>query len=118
MVCKSTSFSDMFLQKHIGFTVTCTYADTFRVIGKVNHTILDSLEVTCLVVMIVEHSIFPVSSAGSTKTSRAFVGLKLASIVSIFDEELHMLGYVTVDNDWSIVLQVKLKVVEVLDGKS
>ena len=108
----------MFLQEHIGFTVTCTDADTFWVIGKVDHTILDSFKVTCFIVMIVEHSVFPVGSASSAETSRAFIGLKLTSIVSIFDEKLHMLGYMTVDNDRSIVLQVKLKVVEVLDCKS
>ena len=80
----------MFLQKHIGFTVTCTDADTFWVIGKVDHTILDSFKVTCFIVMIVEHSIFPVSSAGSAETSRTLISLKLTSIVSIFNEELHM----------------------------
>lgn len=105
----------MLLQKHIRFAISGTDAHTFGVVGEVDHAILDSLEVICLAVMIVEHSVFPGGSATPAETSRALVGLELASVVSIFDEELHVLGYMAVDDDWSIVLYVELEVIEVLD---
>ena len=94
----------MLFQKHIRFTVSCTNSYTFGVVGEVDHAILDPFKVTCLIVMIVEHPIFPVGSATSAETSRALVRLELASVVGIFDEELHVLGYMAVDDDWGVVL--------------
>jgi len=105
----------MLFQKHIRFTVGCTNSYTFGVVGEVYHAILDPFKVTCFIVVVVEHPVFPVGSATPAETSRTLVGLELASVVGIFDEELHVLGYVAMDDDGGVVLEVKLEVIEVLD---
>ena len=96
-------------------TVTWADTNTFGIVCKVDNSIFNSLKVFGFAVLLVKHPIFPVNSASSTKTSRAFVSFKLTSIVSILYEKLHMFWDMTVDNDGSIIFNVKLQIVEILN---
>ena len=114
-VCKSTSLSHMFFYKQIRLSISSTTLDSFWIICKVYYSILNSLEVSCFVIFIIKHSIFPINSWLPTETSWTFIGFKLTSIVSILYEELHMLWNMNMDNDRSIILNVELKVVEIFN---
>lgn len=117
-VCESTTLSNVFLQKEVRLSVSTANTDSFRVICKVDHSILNPFKVSCLAVFLIEHPILPTNAWRSTERSWAFVGLKLASVVGVFDEKLHMFGDMNVDDDGCIIFDVKLQVVEIFKSKS
>lgn len=58
-VCESTTLSNVFLQKEVRLSVSTANTDSFRVICKVDHSILDPFKVSCLTIFLIEHPILP-----------------------------------------------------------
>jgi hypothetical protein len=95
-------------------TITTTDTDSFGVVGKVDHSVLNPLKVFCFAIHFIEHSVFPTDARRPAQRPRTLVRLKLTSIVSVLDEELHVFRDVNVNNDRSVIFDVKLKIVEIL----
>jgi hypothetical protein len=95
--------------------IAVAYADSFWIICKVNDSVFHSLEISGFAVHFIEHAVFPADSGRPTQAARALISLKLASIVGILDEKLHVFRYMNVYDDGCIVLDVELQVVEILN---
>lgn len=88
-------------------------ADSLWIICEVDDSVLNSLEISRFCVLLIEHAVLPSRSGLPAETSRTFVGLKLTPVVSILDKEVHMLGDMNMDDDWSIILHIELQIVEI-----
>ena len=59
----------MVLQEEVGGSVPTADLDSCRVVGEVDNSILDSLEIGSLAILAVEHSVFPIGSGSTIETA-------------------------------------------------
>jgi hypothetical protein len=62
----------------------------------------------------IEHPVLPASSRRVTQRSRRLIGLKLVAVVCIFEEEMKMGVDMHVYDDWSIMHNIMVQILEVL----
>ncbi len=110
--------SDMGFQQKVWGTIGFGTVDTFGVVSKVNDTVLDSLEISRLVVMLVEHPVLPRCAWWSRERPRALIGLELTPVMSVLHKELHMLTDMNLYNDRRIVLNIVRQVLEIFTRKT
>lgn len=78
------------------------------IVCKVYDSVLNSLEISCLRVLLIEHSVLPSRPGLPAETARTFIGLKLAPVMGVLNKEGHMLGDMNVDDDWGVVFNIEL----------
>jgi hypothetical protein len=99
---------DVLLEQEVAPAVAAAALDTLGIVSEVDNPILHSFEVSGLAILVAEHPVFPRCAGGSAERTRALVGLELAAVVSVLDEEFHVLRDMDVNNDGSIIFNVKL----------
>lgn len=105
---------DVFFQQQIRIPITQAALHSCRVIGEINSSILHSLKPCRLRILVIEHSVLPGGPACVRQTPRRSVSLELVSVMSIFDEQIHVPGDVDVDDNGGVILNVVVQSLDIL----
>lgn len=66
----------------------------------------------------IEHPVFPSSSRRMTKWAWRFIGFKLIAVVSVAEEEMEMSIDMHMNDDWGVVDDIVMQILEVLSSIS
>lgn len=116
LIGQCTSITDMAFQEKIWRTIGLGTLNSLWIIGKVNYSVFYPFKVNSFIVFIIEHSIFPLDSRLSTQWTWTLICFKLISVVCILDKKLHMLTYMNLNDYRRVILNVKLKILKILNS--
>ena len=105
-VCKSASVPHMLFQKEVRLPVARASLNSFRVISKIDRSVLDSFKIGCWMMMVVEHPVLPLSSYRAFWVSdfKDISVVGIASIISHVSRSSHM------DDNWGIMGNVVVEI--------
>ena len=112
-VSHCATITNMRLQQEVRLPISRAASDSFRIISKIDRSILHSFKGTSIMMKMIKHSVFPLGTSRTAQTARRFSGFKLIAIVSVLDKKLHMIVRMHVDNNGRIVNDVVMQVFQV-----
>ena len=83
------------------------------IIGNVQGAVLDSFVGFSILIHVVKHTVFPASPYLKVFTARGFARLELVSVVCVFEVKGEMFISMYVNDDWSIIGNVRIKMNEI-----
>lgn len=108
------SVTNMLFQQKVRLSITWTDCNSMRIICEIHCSILYSLKILCIMMHFVKHSVLPRCPCRYTQWTRWFCSFKLTSVVSVFDKELKMSIRVHMNDNWSIVYNIMIKIFKIL----
>ena len=112
-ISHSASVTDMLFQQKVRLSITWTDCNSMRIICEIHRSILYSLKILCIMMHFVKHSVLPRCPCRSTQWTWWFCSFKLTSVVGVFNKELKMSISVHMNDNWSIVYNIMIKIFKI-----
>ena len=99
-VADGAPFPDIFVENQERWTVFLAWFDSFVIVDKIHHSILDSFLICCIIIAISKKMLFPFYSLCFWCRASTILSLKETSIATIVNKIAQWFRHVEVNDNW------------------